>query len=148
MAGEGTLQLAIGEVPDLDSAIPGSGDDARLEGVRAKAHTRDPSSMAIGVLDGVLALTESVPELDGAIARSGHDLAVVYGEGDRKHILGVANEAAGGDASGEVPEAELAVPRARESELAVGGEDDVLNEVGMSSEAAARDAIVSHRFFA
>jgi hypothetical protein len=61
--------------------------------------------------DGVLAVTEGVPELDGSVARSRDDLAVVGGEGDGEDVVGVADEAAGGNTGGELPEAEGLVPR-------------------------------------
>ena len=61
--------------------------------------------------DGVLAITEGVPELDGEVARSGDDLAVVGGEGDGQDVVGVADKAAGGRTGGQLPEAEGLVPR-------------------------------------
>lgn len=60
--------------------------------------------------DGVLAVTEGVPQLDGAVTRSRNDLAVVGREGDGKDVVGVADEAAGGLAGGELPQAEGLVP--------------------------------------
>lgn len=73
--------------------------------------------------DGVLAVTEGVPELDGAVAGTGDDLAVVGGEGDGQDVVGVADEAAGGDTGGELPEAEGLVPRGGQSVGTVGGDD-------------------------
>jgi len=73
--------------------------------------------------DGVLAVTEGVPQLDGAVARAGDDLAVVGGEGDGQDVVGVADEAAGGDTGGELPEAESLVPRGGQSVGTVGGDD-------------------------
>ena len=73
--------------------------------------------------DGVLAVTERVPELDGAVARAGDDLAVVGGEGDGEDVVGVADEAAGGDAGGQFPEAQSLVPRRGEGVGAVRGDD-------------------------
>jgi hypothetical protein len=73
--------------------------------------------------DGVLAVTEGVPELDGSVARSGDDLAVVGGEGDGQNVVGVADEAAGGGTGGELPEAEGLVPRRGKSVGTVRGDD-------------------------
>jgi hypothetical protein len=73
--------------------------------------------------DGVLAVTESVPQLDGSVARSRDDLAVVGGEGDGEDVVGVADEAAGGGTGGELPEAEGLVPRGGKSVGAVGGDN-------------------------
>ena len=39
-------------------------------------------------LDGVLALRQGVPQLDGLVPRAGHDLAVVGGEGHGHDVLG------------------------------------------------------------
>ena len=144
VAGERAAQLAVGKVPDLDSAVPGTGDNSGLEGVGGEPDAGDPTVVALAAAvvaaNGVLALTEGVPELDGLVAGSGDDLAVVDGEGDGDDVLLVADEAAGGEARGEVPEAELPVPGSRERELAVGAEDDVLDEVGVPGEAAERHA--------
>lgn len=51
------------------------------------------------VLDLELALAEGVPELDGLVAGAGDDLSVVGAEGDGEDVLGVANEALGGETS-------------------------------------------------
>ena len=51
-------------------------------------------------LDGVLADTQGVPQLDGLVPRARHDLAVVGREGHAEDVLGVSHEAAGGGAAG------------------------------------------------
>lgn len=61
--------------------------------------------------DGVLAVTEGVPQLDRAVTGTRDDLSVVGGEGDGQDVVGVADEAAGGGAGGKLPEAESLVPR-------------------------------------
>lgn len=70
--------------------------------------------------DGELAVTEGVPQLDGAVARAGDDLAVVGREGDGENVVGVTDESAGGGTGGELPEAEGLVPRGRQSVGTVG----------------------------
>lgn len=65
--------------------------------------------------DGVLAVTESVPELDRPVAGSGNDLSVIGGEGDGEDIVGVTNEAASGVSGGELPQTESLVPGGRQS---------------------------------
>jgi len=75
------LELAVSQVPDLDGAIPSSGHDDRIDLVWREADARNPVGMAI-FLDGVLALSQSVPQLDGLVAGSRDDLTVVSGEGD------------------------------------------------------------------
>lgn len=49
-------------------------------------------------LDGVLAYTQSVPQLDGFISGAGDNLPVVRGEGHTQHILGMAYKSARGGA--------------------------------------------------
>jgi len=94
----------------LDELVPASRDDDRVLGVGGEAHARDPLGVAL-VGNGVLAVTERVPQLDGSVARSRDDLAVVGGERDGEDVVGVADKAAGGYTGGELPEAEGLVPR-------------------------------------
>ena len=82
--------------------------------------------MAI-LLDGELALTEGVPELDGLVTGSRDDLTVISREGDRENIVGVTDEAAGGGTGVEVPETEGLVPGSGQGELTIGGDDDILD---------------------
>lgn len=109
----------------LDKLVPTSRNDYGVLRVRREAHARHPFGVAL-VGDGVLAVTEGVPQLDRSVTGTGNDLAVVGGERDGEHIVGVANEAAGGVASGELPEAEGFVPRRGESVCAVGGDDLIM----------------------
>ena len=106
----------------LDELVPTSRDNDGVLRVGGEANARDPLGVAL-VGDGVLAVTEGVPELDGSVARSGNDLAVVGGEGDGEDVVGVADEAAGGDTSGELPEAEGLVPGRGEGVGAVRRDD-------------------------
>ena len=70
--------------------------------------------------DGVLAVTEGVPELDCPVTGTGNDLSVVGREGDGENIVGVADETSGGLTSGEFPETEGLIPGSGESVGAVG----------------------------
>lgn len=106
----------------LDKLVPASRDDDGVLGVGGEADARDPLGVAL-VGDGVLAVTECVPQLNGAVARARDDLAVVGGERDREDIVGVADEAAGGSASGELPQAERLVPGRGKGVCAVRGDD-------------------------
>lgn len=94
----------------LHKLVPASGNDDGVLGVGAEADAGNPVGVTL-VGDGELAVTEGVPELDGAVARTGNNLAVVGGEGDGEDIVGVADEGTGGLAAGELPEAERLVPR-------------------------------------
>lgn len=77
--------------------------------------------------DGELAVTKGIPQLDGTITGTRDDLAVVGREGDGQNVIGVANEAAGGGASGELPEPESLVPRGGQSVSTVGGNNLMTN---------------------
>jgi len=128
VAHEVGAELAVVEVPDLDDAVPTGRDDERNLGVRGEANAGNPFFVAI-FLDGVFALTEGVPQVDSSIARTGHDLTVVSGEGNGEDILGVANEAAGSGTAVEVPETESTIARTGEGELTIGRDGDILDEV-------------------
>lgn len=106
----------------LDELVPRAGDNDGVLGVRAEANARDPLGVAL-VGDGVLAVTKSVPQLDGAVTGTGDDLAVVGREGDGQNVVGVADEAAGGGTGGKLPEAEGLVPRGGQSVGTVGGDN-------------------------
>jgi hypothetical protein len=99
-----------------------------------------PFGVAI-LLDVILALAKRVPELDRAVARAGHNLAIVRAEGDGEDVRGVAHEAAGGEAGVEVPQAEGVVPGGGERELAVRGDDDVRDKVVVALEDLLRVAV-------
>ena len=60
--------------------------------------------------DGELAVTESVPELDGSIAGSRNDLSVIGREGNGENIVGVSNKSAGGSTGRKLPETEGLIP--------------------------------------
>mmetsp|Transcript_11114 Transcript_11114/g.15943 ORF Transcript_11114/g.15943 Transcript_11114/m.15943 type:complete len:361 (+) Transcript_11114:135-1217(+) len=126
-------ELAVVEVPDLDNAVPAGRNDQRNLKVRAEADTGNPFFVAI-FLDGVFALSKSVPQVDGTVTGAGHNLTVVRRECNGENVLGVANEAAGGGAGVEVPQTESAIARARQSKLTIGRDGDVLDGVGVAGE--------------
>lgn len=115
---EGEAHLAAGGTY-LDELVPAGGDNHGVLGVGAEANAASPLGVAL-LGDGVLAVTKSVPELDGAVAGAGHNLTVVGREGDGEHIVSVANESAGGGAGSKLPEAEGLVPGGREGVSTVG----------------------------
>lgn len=73
--------------------------------------------------DGELAVTEGVPQLDGTVAGTGDNLAVVGREGDGQDVVVVADEAAGGGARGQLPKSQGLVPRSGQGVGAVGGDN-------------------------
>lgn len=135
VAHEVSAEFAVVQIPDLDDAIPTSRDNEGDLEVRAETDTADPFLVTI-FLDGVFALTKSVPQVDGSVARTGDDLTVISGEGDGKDVFGVTNKAASGGATVEVPKAKSTITRTREGELAIRRDGYVLNEVGVTSQTA------------
>lgn len=134
------MLLARGECPYLDELVPTSRNDDWVLWVWREAHARDPLSVSL-VGDGVLAVTEGVPQLDGAVTRTGHDLAVVGREGDGQNVVVVSNEAASRLAAGQLPQAESLVPRGGEGVGAVGGDDTVGHNVRVAVERSLRVAV-------
>jgi len=61
-------------------------------------------------LDSVFALGKGVPELDGLISGSGHDLSVISGECNRHDVLGVVLEPTGALSGLQVPQAKGLIP--------------------------------------
>jgi len=118
------LQLAVGQIPNLDEFVPSSGDDDGIGVGRRETDARDPFGMSV-LLDGVFTDAESVPQLDGAVAGSGDDLSVVSGEGDAEDVLGVSDESPRRRSHGQIPQAQGRVPGSGQSELTVRGQDNV-----------------------
>ena len=71
------------------------------------------------LLNGVLALGQGVPQLDGLVPGAGDNLPVVGGEGHGQHVLAVVLEPAGGLAAGQVPQPQGLVPGARQGKVTV-----------------------------
>lgn len=113
----------------LDELVPAGGDNHGVLGVGAESDARNPLSVAL-LGDGVLAVTEGVPELDCSVARTRDDLSVVGREGDGENVVGVANESSGGGTGSKLPEAESLVPRGRQSVSTIRG--DHLNPAKIS----------------
>lgn len=104
------LELAVGERPHLDDTVPAARNDDRVGGVWREPHARDPVLVAI-LGDGVLALAQSVPQLDRLVSGARDNLTVVGRKGDREDIAVVAVERVTDRGAGvQVPETEGAVP--------------------------------------
>ena len=134
-------QLHLGQIPDLDELIPTTGDDERVSRVRRETNTRNPLRVTI-FSDVILALTESVPQLDRLITRTRNDLTVIGREGNGEDIVGVANETTGGGTAVEVPETESLIPRGGQSELTVRRDGKIFNEVGVTDKRLTGDTVV------
>jgi hypothetical protein len=116
------VKQGVGEKTHLDELVPASRDNDGVLRVGREADARDPIGVAL-VGDGVLAVTEGVPQLDGAVTRGRDDLTVVGREGDGQDVVGVADEAAGGLAGRELPQAESLVPGRGQGVGTVGRDD-------------------------
>jgi len=138
------LQLAVTQVPDLDERVPTTRDDHWVGSVWREADSAGPFSVSL-FFDGVLALTQGVPQLDGLISGGGDDLSVVSRESNAQDVLGVTDEAAGGGSKVEVPQSQGAIPRARESKLTVRRDGEVRNKVRVSMERLLWDTVALFR---
>jgi len=140
VANELGAELHGGDVPDHDSLVPTARHKKRGLGGRRETHTGDP----IGVLilgESVLAFTESVPQLDGLVAGSGDDLAIVLGECDGENILLMAVEDTDGVAGVQIPQSESLVPGAGEGELTIGRDHDIRDGAVVAGERLAGVAV-------
>ena len=84
-------ELAVGEIPNLDDLVPSSRDYQRLLGGGRETDARNPVVVLI-LLNGVLALTECVPQLDGLVATRRDDLSVVRRETNAENVALVRDE--------------------------------------------------------
>jgi len=98
----------------LDELVPSSRNNHWVLWAWREADARDPLGVSL-IGDGELAVTKSIPQLDGAIARSGDNLTVVGREGDGENVTSVSDEAASSLAGRELPETEGLVPGRRKS---------------------------------
>jgi len=81
-------ELAISQGPNLDKAIPSTGNNEGNRLARAESNAGNPFRVTLGIsTNGVLALSKSVPKLDGLITGSTDNLTVIHAEGNRKDIL-------------------------------------------------------------
>ena len=67
-------------IAHLNKLVPTRADNDGVLRVRAESNARNPVGVAL-LSDSELAVTKSVPELNGTIARSGDNLSVIGGEG-------------------------------------------------------------------
>jgi hypothetical protein len=138
-------QLAVTQVPDLDELIPTTRDDHWVAWVRGKTNSANPFGVSL-FLDGVFALSQGVPQLDGLISGSRDDLSVVGREGNAQDVLGVTDETASGGSKVEIPQSQCGVPRTRESKLTIRRDSQIRNEVGVSVEGLLWNSVVLFRF--
>mmetsp|Transcript_18060 Transcript_18060/g.37881 ORF Transcript_18060/g.37881 Transcript_18060/m.37881 type:complete len:298 (+) Transcript_18060:303-1196(+) len=130
-------EFAVGQRPDLDKSVPSARDDEGNALRRTETNAGDPLGVSFGIVsDGVFALSEGVPKLDGLITSTTDDLTVVNTEGNTQDILRVSDETTGSASGIDLPKAESSVPGSGECELSITGDDDVADEMAVSAEGA------------
>ena len=125
----------------LDVLIPAGGHNDGVLVVGREPDTGHPVLVTI-LLDGVLALGQSVPQLDGLVTAAGHNLSVVGGESDGHDILGVVFKPAGGLTGAQVPQTQGLVPGAGQGKVTVGGQDNVADKVVVTLQTLLGDSVV------
>jgi len=130
---EGVHELHVGVVPDLDGLIPRGGDADGGLGLVVESDARDGIGVSVFV-NGMLAFSLNVPDLDLVVASSGKDLSVIGGEGNGEDISGVTAKLDLGLSGSEVPKTDGTVPRGGEAMEAVTGEADLVDEVRVTGE--------------
>lgn len=124
----GSLSCAHRLNTHLDNLVPSSRHNDGVARVGAEANAGDPLAVTV-LLNVELALSKSVPQLNGAVTASTNDLTVVSAEADRENVTGMADEPSCGLTGVQVPQTQGLVPRSRESELAVARHSHVADEV-------------------
>jgi len=137
------LQLTVGQVPDLDILVPASRYDDWVLVVGREPDAGHPVLVAI-LLDGVLALGQGVPQLDGLVSGGRDNLSVVSREGDRENVLGMVLESAGSLSSAEIPQSHGLVPGPGEGKVTIRRKNNIRDEMTMSMKSLLGNAIVSN----
>jgi hypothetical protein len=141
VASEVTLKAQVAQLPNLHLLVPTAWYDHWGGLGWGESNARHPLSVAV-VHNGVLALTEGIPQLDGLVAGTRHNLSVVSGESNGKNILVVANESAGGLAGSNLPQSEGTIPWSGKSKLSIGWHYNGGYEVGVTAECLASESVV------
>jgi hypothetical protein len=119
-------------IPNLDGLVPRSGDDDWGLNIVEVSDAGDPVAVWV-LVNGELANTLDVPDLDGLVDGSGGNLSVVWGEGNGEDILRVTDEGLSSGGGLKVPESDGSIPGGREAESRVLGKIEVRDEMGVSS---------------
>merc|ERR1712029_412848 len=135
------LELAVGQVPNLDVFVPTARDNDGVLVVRREPDARHPFGVTF-FLDSVLALGQGIPQLDGLVPGSGDNLTIVGGESDTQNIVVVILEAASGASSRQIPQAQVLVPGSGQGKVTIGGQNDIGDEVSMTMETLLRNAVL------
>jgi len=110
VSNKGVFQSHDGVVPNLDGLIVRSRDDNWVLDVVEVSNAGNPVGVRV-LVNGELADTVDVPNLEALIDGSRGDLSVIWGESNREDVLGVPEEGLSGGGGLEVPESDGAIPR-------------------------------------
>jgi len=99
--------------------------------------------MTLWLINSVFALSDGVPELDGLITGSRHNLTVVHREGNGQDILGVSQEATSCGSCVHIPKTKSSIPGSRQAELSIRGNHNVLDKVRVTTKGPAGISILS-----
>jgi len=96
VSNEVVAKLAVGQRPTLYKSVPSTRDDEWNLYRWGESYTGNPLGVSLSLssstVNGVLALSKSIPKLDGLITGSRNNLSVVYRESNRENILGVSDK--------------------------------------------------------
>lgn len=92
--------------------------------------------------DGVLALADGVPDLDGSVSAGRDNLSVVGRERDGKNVTSVADKSVLGDTGLQVPDSESLIPRAGDGVSTVMRDGTVLDNVGVALKRLSGNTVV------
>jgi len=109
VSGESVHEVHVQVIPNLDGLIPRGGNADSGLGSVVELDAGDGISMDV-LVNGMLALGSSVPDLDLVVESTSDDLSVIVGDGNGKNILGVTNKLGDSSAGGDVPESDGTVP--------------------------------------
>ena len=125
----------------LHNLVPASRHDDRVLRAWTEANAAHP--LRVAVLGNVkLAVAKRVPQLDGTVTTSGHNLAVVGAKAHTENVASVTNKATRCLTRVQVPETEGLVPRGRQSKLAVRRDHHIRHKVIVTVQNLLRVAVV------
>lgn len=131
VSNEGVLKAHGLVIPDLDSLVPRGGDNNWVLGILVELNAWNPVSVSV-LLNGELALSNSVPDLQVLVSSTASDLSVIGWEGDSENVSAVTNESSAGNSFLQVPESEGSVPGSAQGISAILRKSDITDEVSVA----------------
>jgi len=96
-------------IPDIDGLIPGGRDNDWGSDIVEVSDAGNPVGMWV-LVNGELALTVNVPNLNFLVHTTGSNLSIIWGEGNRENIFLVTSESLSSLGSLKVPESDGTIP--------------------------------------